>query len=128
MELKRMEQKKWKNKNFLAALGNSLNGIKYTLKSEKNIKIQLIFAIIAIALGIFFELNYIEFAILVITISFVLFAELVNTAIETMFDLYSEEYNEKIKIGKDIASGAVLVTAINSLVIACILFLPKILN
>lgn len=123
-----MERKNWKNKNFLEALKHSLEGIKYTFKNERNLKIQLIFAILAIGTGIFLKLTHIEFAILFITIGLVLFAEIINTAIETMLDLYSQEYNEKIKLVKDIASGAVLVTSIISIMIGCALFLPKILE
>lgn len=120
-----MNQKKWKNRNFVQALKYSICGIGHTLNAERNFKIQIVFAILAVAAGIFFKLTYIEFAVLALTIGFVLFAEMVNTAIEEMLDLYSQEYNEGIKIAKDIASGAVLVAAIVSVVVGCILFLPK---
>lgn len=123
-----MEREKWKNKNFFTALGHSFDGIKYALKNERNLKIQLIFAILAIILGIFLKLTYIEFAILVIVIGLVLFSEFINTALEVMLDLYSQEYNENIKIVKDISSGAVLLMSALSVIIGVILFLPKILN
>lgn len=123
-----MNREKWKNKNFFEALKNSLNGISYTLKNERNLKIQSVFAILVIAVGIFLKLNYIEFCIIFITIGLVMFAELINTAIEFMLDLYSQEHNDNIKMAKDISSGAVLMTSIVSVVIGIILFLPKILE
>ena len=122
-----MKPKKWKSPNFFVALKHSVDGIKYTIRSERNIKIQLIFAFCAIVFGIFLKLSLIEFVLLILTIALVLFAEFVNTAVEFLFDLYSEEYHEKIKYGKDIASGAVLITSIVSVIVGIILFLPKIL-
>lgn len=123
-----MERKKWKNKNLWTAFKHSLDGIKYTFQEEVSLKIQFVIAILAITLAVFFKLSIIKFAILFIAIGFVLFAELINTSIEVMLDLYSQEYNEKIKLAKDIASGAVLVTAIISIAIGISLFLPEILN
>ena len=123
-----MERKKWKNHNFHEALKYSIDGIKYTFKQERNLRIQLVFAICAIALGVFLKLSEIEFVFLILTIGLVLFAEMVNTSLEFLFDLYSEEYNDKIKCGKNIASGAVLITSIVSVIVGIILFLPKILN
>ena len=123
-----MSSKKWKNKNFFEALKNSINGIKFAFKNELNLKIQSTFAIIAILFGVWLKLQKVEWAILTLTISSVFFAELLNTAIEEMLDLYTEEYNEKIKIVKDISSGAVLVTAFSAVVIGSFLFLPKLFN
>lgn len=121
-----MESKKWKNKNFGVALLHSLNGMKYTFQTETNLKIQLLFAIIAIGAGMIVSLDLVEWLILCLTIGMVISAEIINTAIEMVLDLYSETYNEKIKLAKDISSGAVLVTAIVSIIVGCILFLPKI--
>ena len=126
-DLLKMESK-WKNKNFFVALKNALNGIKYVFKTQRNIRIQLFFAIIVIVLGIILKCNYIEFAILVITIFGVFLAEFFNTAIESAIDGYTQEYNEKAKISKDVAAGAVTLVAVASVIIGLIIFLPKILN
>lgn len=121
-------EKKWKNKNFAVALKNSISGVKQVFKAERNLRIQLAFAIVAILMAILLKLTGMEWAILVLVIGSVLFAEMLNTAIEVMLDLYIPEYNEGVKLVKDIASGAVLVTAIVSVIVGAILFLPKILN
>ena len=123
-DLLKMESK-WKNKNFFVALKNALNGIKYVFKTQRNIRIQLFFAIIVIVLGIILKCNYIEF---VITICGVFLAEFFNTAIESAIDGYTQEYNEKAKISKDVAAGAVTLIATASVIIGLIIFLPKILN
>ena len=121
-------ENKWKNPNFFQSFKNALNGIKEVIKTGKNIKIQIAFAIFAIIMGIVFKVNNIEALILVLTIFFVLVSEFLNTAIEMLADLYTTEYNEKIKVLKDIGAGAVLLSAIASVIIGIIIFLPKILN
>ncbi len=121
-------ENKWKNKNFKMALKNSMAGIEYTLKTQRNLRIQIVFAILAILLGLIFGLDTTEWVILWLVIGSVLFAEMVNTAIEVMLDLYTQEFNENVRIAKDIASGAVLISSIVSVIVGGILFLPKILN
>ncbi len=121
-------ENKWKNPNFFQSLKNALNGIKEVVKTGRNIKIQIVFAILAIIMGIIFKINNIEALILVLTIFFVLIAEFINTAIEMLADLYTTEYNEKIKILKDIGAGAVTLSAASSIIVGIIMFLPKILN
>lgn len=120
-------ENKWKNPNFFQSLKNAINGILSVVKSGRNIKIQLIFAIIVIIAGIVFKITNIEFLILILTIFFVLVSEFMNTAIENLCDLYTTEYNEKIKIIKDIGAGAVTLAAIASVCVGLIMFLPKIL-
>lgn len=120
--------KEWKNPNFFKALKNSVNGIFYSFKNEKNIKIQLCFAIFAIIMSVLLKISYIECTIITITIFFVLFAEFINTSIEKTIDMYTEEYNEKAKIAKDIAAGAVLLSAICSVIVGIFVFLPKLLE
>lgn len=121
-------ENKWKNKNFLDALKNAINGIKYVFKSERNFKIQLIFAVLAIIASILLKINYTEFAIIVLLIFLIFFAEFFNTILETIIDMYTEEYNEKAKIGKDIAAGAVTMLSISTVIIGLFIFFPKIYN
>lgn len=121
-------ENKWKNKNFFQSLKNALNGVKFVWQYGNNIKIQVVFGILATILGIILKISKIEFAILVLTIFVVLICEVFNTAIEKLVDLYTLEYNEIAKIIKDVAAGAVTLSAIMSIIIGIILFLPKIIN
>lgn len=123
-----MEEKKWKNKNFYCALKKSISGIKYVFKNERNFKIQLIFAVLVIVFSIIFKISIIKLTIFILCIGFVLFAEFLNTVIENMMDLYTQEYNEKVKNIKDIASGMVLITAITSAIIGTIIFSTELLE
>lgn len=118
----------WKNKNFGSALKNSLSGIKYTLINGRNFKIQLVFAIVTICAGIFFKISIIEWISIIILIFLVLFAEMMNTAIETIVDMITTNYDEKAKEAKDVAAGAVTLCAICSVIVGLIIFVPKLLE
>lgn len=65
-----------------------------------------------------FNLNKAEFLIFLFTIILIIFAEMVNTAIETVVDLYVDVYHPKAKIAKDVAAGGVVITAINAIIVA----------
>ena len=119
---------KWKNKNFFEALKNSLSGLFYAVKEQKNLKIQLIIAFLVIIFSIILKINKIEIIFICMSICFVIFAEVVNTAIEKTVDLVTEEYNEKAKIAKDVAAGAVIISSINAIVVGIIVFFGKIIN
>lgn len=123
-----MKKTKWATKNFWESFKYSINGVKYVFTTQRNIIIQLIFGILAVILGVLFKISLFEWLILSITIFLVLFAEFMNTAIETTVDLITEEYNEKAKIIKDVAAGAVLITALNSIIVGLIIFLERIIK
>ena len=123
-----MEKTKWSTKNFFESLKYAINGVKYVFRSQRNILIQSVFTLIAVLCGIFFRISAMEWCILSITIALVIFAELMNTAIETTIDLVTEEPNEKAKIAKDVAAGAVLITAVNSIIVGLVIFAGKLIN
>ncbi len=119
---------KWKNQNFISALKNAFNGIIYTFKTQRNLKIQLVISIIAIFAGIIFKISILEWAIVTVIIFMVFFSELLNTVVETIVDMITTEYNENAKIAKDISAGAVTLVSFASVVIGILIFLPKILE
>ena len=82
---------------------------------------------LVIIAGVIFDLNAIEWIICVILFGLVISLELINTAIETTVDLAMPEINEKAKLAKDIAAGAVLVSAIVSVIVGLIIFIPKLI-
>lgn len=110
-------------KSFIYAF----DGIKLTFKNEPNFRIQLILALLSTFFGIILNISQTEWLILITVIFMVLLLELINSSLEALVDLVSPEINEKAKIAKDTAAGAVLVASILSLVIGIVIFLPKIL-
>ena len=121
-------ESKWKNRNFIKSVKCTLDGIWYAIKNERNIKIQLCFALMAVICGFVFRISFIEWCTIVFAIFFVLASEMFNTAIEKAVDLCTEEYSEIAKIAKDVSGGAVLLSAINSVIVGLIVFLPKFLK
>jgi len=115
-------------KKRLHSFKYAFNGMGYIFKTQHNSLIHLFSAIAVFALGFILKVSLIEWCILVFAIGLVITAELINTSIEYLVDLCSPEYHEKAGKAKDIAAGAVLVTAIISIIIGLIIFLPKIFN
>lgn len=119
--------KPFKNKNFIVALKNALNGIILAFKSESNIRIDIFAMVLTIIGAIIIKVNYIELLIIILTIGIVISAEMFNSAVENTVDLITQEYNNKAKIIKDISAGAVLITSIIAVVVAVIIFMNKLL-
>ena len=119
---------KMKNEGFLDAWKNAINGIIYATTTQGNIKRQLIIAVLVVIISLFFDLSKAEFLIFMFTIVLIIFAEMVNTAIETVVDLYTDLYHPKAKIAKDVAAGGVVITAINAVIVAYFLFFDRISN
>lgn len=115
-----------KNHNFADAWKNAFNGIIYATTTQGNIKKQLIIAVIVVIISLFFNLSKAEFLCFLFTIVLIIFAEMVNTAIETVVDLYVDVYHPKAKIAKDVAAGGVVITTINAIIVAYFLFFDKI--
>lgn len=112
---------------FYKSAMNAANGIVDFFQTERNGKIQLFVASITIACGFVFKISADEWLAILMCIAAVFSLEMINTALEVVCDLISTEYHPSIKKIKDIAAGAVLVMASASIVIAAIIFLPKIL-
>jgi len=116
---------KMKNDNFFEAWGNATNGIIYSATTQRNIRIQLVLAVIVMVLSLFYGLNTAEFLCLLFAVFMVIFAELINTAIETVVDLFVDVYHPKAKISKDVAAGAVVLAACNALVVWYFIFFKE---
>ncbi len=103
-----------------------LCGILEALKTEQNLKIHFLIMIVVVIAGIVYSISKIEWMICIILFGLVITAELINTAIETTVDIAMPRKDEKAKLAKDVAAGAVLVCAITASIIGLIIFLPKI--
>jgi diacylglycerol kinase (ATP) len=114
-----------KNKNIIESFNNAINGILYTIKSERNMKFHIAAAITVLLLSLFFDLTRVEFLILCLAVSAVLICELFNTALEVLVDIVVDGYHPKAKIVKDVAAGAVLVSAFTSLIVGYLIFFDR---
>lgn len=112
--------------SLLRAFACAGSGIAYAFASQRNLKIHLVFAVIAVALGFILRINEAAWLAVVVCIVLVMALEIVNTAIESVVDLVSPEWHILAKRAKDCAAGAVYLAAFGSVVVAAIVFLPRI--
>ncbi len=113
---------------ILRSFGYAWHGLKYAFATQINFRIHLALAALAIGLGIGLHISPIEWVIVLLCIAMVLFAELINTALEKLADVVQRDHHPEIKLVKDISAGAVLVVAIMSAITGIIIFLPKIIT
>jgi undecaprenol kinase len=104
---------------------NAFSGLYRLARTERHFQIHLFAAACAVILAALFGFSLIEWAILVLIISLVLVAEGVNSAIERTLDTTTPSFHPLAKAAKDISAGAVLIAAIASIIIALLLFVPK---
>jgi len=113
---------------FLRSLGNALDGIQSFFKSERNGQKQLLIALLVMIAGFFFRISHLEWIAVLLCTALVISLEMINTALEKLSDLVEPNYNVVIKAVKDISAAAVLWSAIISLVIGGIIFIPRIIS
>lgn len=99
-------------------------GIASAFKNERNMKIHFSAALAVIFFAYLVDVTRFEWTVLVITIFLVLIAEAINTAIEKTVDLVTDTYHPLAEKAKNIAAGAVLLSAVNAVIIALIILLP----
>lgn len=121
-----MEDERLKNKNFIDAWKKAFSGIWYTIKTQRNIKIQLAIAVIVVASMIFFKLNIVECIFLTFAIMLVIILEVVNTAIEATVNLCTDKFHPIAKIAKDVAAGAVVLAALNAVIVFVLICVGRI--
>lgn len=114
----------------LRALKFALKGIIYAIKNERNMRIHTIASIYVLIFSLICNLKPLEYIVVIITIGIVLTAEMFNSAIESIIDLCSEQYNSIAKAAKDISAGGVLILASAAFTVGAILFFnqEKLLN
>ena len=114
-----------KRRSIIDSFNYAVSGIIIALKTEKNMRIHYAIALSVIILSLFFDFSRTEFLLLLFAISLVVVAEMVNTAIERVIDLITEDYHPLARLVKDVAAGAVLIAAINSIVVGYLLFFDR---
>lgn len=103
----------------------AFNGLGIAFKNERNLRIHFCMAGVVLLFAFILKISKIEWIILLLTITLVIFAELLNTAIEAVVDLIcKDEYHHYGKIAKDVAAGAVLLTSLTAVLVGAIIFLP----
>lgn len=108
-------------KSFVMSFNYALKGIAISLK-QRNFRIEICVAALVTLIGFFLQITATEWCIILICISFVLVAEMLNTSIEHFVDLVSPNYHKTAEIIKDVAAGSVLLSVLFSVIIGFIIF------
>ena len=115
-------------KKFFHSFTYPIKGLKYAYRNEQNVVVDVGIALIVILAGFIFNVSVTEWALLALTIGLVIALELVNTALEAVVDLVTEEYHPLAKVAKDTSAAAVFVFSIAAAIVGLIIFVPKIID
>ncbi|WP_026893674.1 diacylglycerol kinase [Clostridiisalibacter paucivorans] len=113
-------------RKLIDSFNYAVEGIIYTLKTQRNMRIHTLAAFLVLFFSLFINFSRVELIILFFTISLVVITEMINTAIEKAIDIYTKEYHPLAKIAKNVAAGAVLVSAINAIIVAYLLMFDRV--
>ena len=120
--------KKQKKDPLYKSFGYAFAGIFAVVTKERNMKIHCLAMLCVVAAGFVFRISVSEWCICLILFGMILSLELVNTAMEAVVDLVTEERRPLAKLAKDTAAGAVLIAAIMAAGVGLLIFVPKVLE
>ena len=111
---------------LIRSFGYALSGLRISILEGANFRIHIFCSVLVFIAGLYFNISYAEWLIVLICAGFVLCMEMINTAIEHLCNVVHKEIHPGIKITKDIAAGAVLLSAVIAAICGGIIFIPKI--
>lgn len=117
-----------KSRNRWHSFTAAINGVAYTVRTQRNAWIEVAAALVVVAAGIAWRIRPLEWAVLAITVGVILALEAVNSAVEAVVDLVSPDYHDLARIAKDCAAGAMVFTVLGALGVAAAIFGPPLLR
>lgn len=111
-------------KKFMKSFSFAFQGLKLAVQVDQNVRFHIVVGILVLILSFILKISKLDFLLIILAIFFVLITEMINTAIEEMTNLIIKEHRLEAKIAKDVAAGAVLLSAIFSVVVGLMVFLP----
>lgn len=108
------------------SFGFALSGIVHAFVENRNLRIHMIMGIAAFVLSYLLGITRIEKLIILLVILLVIASEMINTALEEMTDLITNEHRQEAKAAKDVAAGMVLVAAVGAVIVGAVIFFPYI--
>lgn len=110
------------------SFGYAFEGIFAGIRGERNMKIHCFAAVCVIVAGVLFHISVTEWCICLVLFGLILSLELVNTAIEAVVDLVTEDKKPLAKLAKDTAAGSVLIAAVMAAMAGLLIFVPKLVS
>jgi len=115
-------------KKFIHSLQYAFRGLKYAFKEEQSFRVQVVIALVVIALMFYLDVTPLEKIAFLIMIVLVLSLELINTTAENILNVVEPNFRPKVQIIKDTMAAAVVVAALGALIVGLIIFLPYLLK
>lgn len=111
---------------WIESVNCAIEGILWTARTQKHMRWHFLCAAVVLFAGLFFKVPTVDFLLLTLAITVVLFAEIINTAVEVVVDLVSPEYHPLARQAKDVAAGAVLLATSGAAVVGYVVFSSRI--
>ncbi len=103
-------------------------GVWHVIRTQRNMRVHIAAAVAAVAVGLILRIGAADWAAVIAVIGLVLTAETLNTVVEALVDLCTDEYDPLAKAAKDMAAGAVLIASAAAVGVAVVVFLPRLLK
>jgi len=114
-------------RKFIHSFKYARAGAEHALRTQRNIWIHILVGLIVIGAAFWLRIELTQIALLVLTIILVLTTEMLNTAIEEVVNLAEPEHHPLAALAKNVAAGAVLISAIGAVIVGLIIFIPKLI-
>ncbi|WP_010582490.1 diacylglycerol kinase family protein [Schlesneria paludicola] len=113
-----------KQPSFGRSLLHAINGLAFTVRTQRNAKIHVVFGSLVLIMAVWLQLDLQQISILILTIGGVIAGETINTTVEAVVDLLSPEFHERAKIAKDVSAGAVLILSLAAILVGLLTMGP----
>lgn len=114
-----------KKRGITDSLNYAIEGLKYTLKTQRNMRIHFFAGAAVLFLGVILQLTTVEFMLLLGAVTMVIVAEMFNTSLEIAVDIFTKEFHHMAKMAKDIAAGCVFVASVYAIIVGYLVFFKK---
>jgi diacylglycerol kinase (ATP) len=111
---------------FLRSFGYAGRGVGHVVRTQRNMQVHLTVALAAVIAGLVLGISAVDWACVIAAIGLVLTAETLNTVVETMVDLITDQYHPLARVAKDAAAGAVLLASLAAAGVGIAVFAPRI--
>jgi diacylglycerol kinase (ATP) len=114
--------------SLLQSFNHAFQGIVYAVRHQRNMRIHLIIGVGVMVGSILLDLSRNELVAVLLSVMFVLVTELINSAVEAVVDMLTDQFDPRAKAAKDLSAGAVLVAAMSALVVAYLVLADRLAN
>lgn len=113
---------------LLQSFNHAFQGLVRAVGHQRNMRIHLAVAVVVLVVSILLNLSKLELVAVLVAITFVLATELINSAVEAVVDILTDQFDPRAKAAKDLAAGAVLIAAVNALAVAYLVLADRLAN